>query len=282
MGVPKTGIFGLVDLVGVDLMPHLKTSLASTLPADDPYHAIARDMPLIDKMIARRAIPAARARAASIRLNRGEADASEALDLATGEYREQIASRIVPAGPAEGDLARAGRDARQGRAHMPGRCSAARWPMPRALVREAADNVVAIDDAMKLGYNWKYGPFELIDQTRRGLARAAAGGGGPPGAGDPEPRRRSRVLPRRERQAAVSRHRRRLSRRRPPRRRAAAGGHQAAFPADRCRTPRQRCGTSATASPPRVHRQDERARRRGHEADRRGDPAGRERDSRRW
>ncbi len=42
MGVPKTGVFGLVDLVGIDLMPHLMASLTSTLPKDDPYQAIAR------------------------------------------------------------------------------------------------------------------------------------------------------------------------------------------------------------------------------------------------
>ena len=32
------------------------------------------------------------------------------------------------------------------------------------LVPQAADSVLGIDDAMKLGYNWKYGPFELIDK----------------------------------------------------------------------------------------------------------------------
>ncbi|WP_254605073.1 enoyl-CoA hydratase-related protein, partial [Sphingomonas bacterium] len=33
-----------------------------------------------------------------------------------------------------------------------------------ALVPEAAEDVVAIDEAMRLGYNWRYGPFELIDR----------------------------------------------------------------------------------------------------------------------
>ncbi|MBR7518131.1 hypothetical protein KC217_20900, partial [Mycobacterium tuberculosis] len=42
----------------------------------------------------------------------------------------------------------------------------------KMLVGEAADDIVAIDDAMKLGYNWKYGPFELID--RIGAATLAA------------------------------------------------------------------------------------------------------------
>ncbi|MEX6834089.1 3-hydroxyacyl-CoA dehydrogenase family protein, partial [Pseudomonas aeruginosa] len=52
MGVPKTGIFGLVDLVGVDLMPLLSKSLSSTLPAGDPYFDTVRPLPLVDKMIA--------------------------------------------------------------------------------------------------------------------------------------------------------------------------------------------------------------------------------------
>ena len=36
-GAPKTGVFGLLDLVGLDLMPHILTSFESTLPADDPF-----------------------------------------------------------------------------------------------------------------------------------------------------------------------------------------------------------------------------------------------------
>ncbi len=33
-----------------------------------------------------------------------------------------------------------------------------------ALVPEIADDVVAVDEAMRWGYTWKFGPFELIDQ----------------------------------------------------------------------------------------------------------------------
>jgi len=32
MGIPKTGVFGLIDLVGLDLMPHVNGSLAKSLP----------------------------------------------------------------------------------------------------------------------------------------------------------------------------------------------------------------------------------------------------------
>ncbi|HEY9348866.1 MAG TPA: 3-hydroxyacyl-CoA dehydrogenase family protein, partial [Inquilinus sp.] len=52
MGVPKTGVFGLIDLVGLDLMPHIAKSLLATLPKDDPYREIYRVEPAIEKLIA--------------------------------------------------------------------------------------------------------------------------------------------------------------------------------------------------------------------------------------
>ena len=51
-GVPKTGIFGLMDLVGIDLGPHVAHSLLATLPAGDAYRAVHRDEPMVARMIA--------------------------------------------------------------------------------------------------------------------------------------------------------------------------------------------------------------------------------------
>ena len=48
-----------------------------------------------------------------------------------------------------------------------------------ALVGDAADDIQSIDEAMRLGYNWKFGPFELIDQLGPAwfTARLEADGG---------------------------------------------------------------------------------------------------------
>ena len=35
------------------------------------------------------------------------------------------------------------------------------------LVPEIADDIVKVDEGMKLGYAWKWGPFELLDKPRR-------------------------------------------------------------------------------------------------------------------
>ena len=162
MGVPKTGIFGLIDLVGVDLMPYLQRSLTSTLPPTDPYQAIARTPALIEKMIAE-GYTGRKGKGGFYRLNREQGKRKEALDLASGEYRLQRKPASLPGKAAKGDLAAL--------LAVPGKLGAYAWAILGAtlsyaasLVPEAADDIVAVDTAMKLGYNWKYGPFELMDR----------------------------------------------------------------------------------------------------------------------
>ena len=162
MGVPKTGIFGLMDLVGIDLMPHLQKSLTGTLPSDDPYHAIARSIPLIETMIANGLI-GRKGKGGFYRLNPDMNKRREAIDLTTGSYREKEAP-VGPSGPAaKGDL--------KALIETKGKVGDYAWAIlggtlayAASLVPQAADTVVAIDDAMKLGYNWKAGPFEMIDR----------------------------------------------------------------------------------------------------------------------
>ena len=45
LGIPKTGIFGLADLVGIDLLPHVAASLRVALPEGDPFHEVDREWP---------------------------------------------------------------------------------------------------------------------------------------------------------------------------------------------------------------------------------------------
>ena len=84
MGIPKTGVFGLVDLVGLDLMPLIAKSLLATLPPDDDFRRIARDQPLLTRMIAEGRI-GRKAKGGFYRL--GKNRQKEALDLLTGEYQ---------------------------------------------------------------------------------------------------------------------------------------------------------------------------------------------------
>ncbi|MDQ2103208.1 3-hydroxyacyl-CoA dehydrogenase/enoyl-CoA hydratase family protein [Azospirillum isscasi] len=167
MGIPKTGVFGLVDLVGLDLMPHIAKSLLATLPGNDPYRAAFREHAVIAKMIAD-GYTGRKGKGGFYRLNRaGGAKVKEAIDLSTGEYRRSEKPRLE-------SVSTAGRDLRA-LAEFPDRTGQyARRVLARtlayaaSLVPEIADSVVAVDEGMRLGYNWKQGPFELIDRLGTG------------------------------------------------------------------------------------------------------------------
>jgi 3-hydroxyacyl-CoA dehydrogenase len=164
MGVPKTGVFGLLDLVGLDLMPHVSRSMLATLPPDDPYRAIYRDVDLFTRMIAE-GYTGRKGKGGFYRLVRGAdgARVKEAIDLQTGQYRRSEKAVLDSV-----EAARKGLPALVGHPDKGGqyarRVLVQTLAYAAGLVPEIADDVVAVDDAMKLGYNWKYGPFELIDQ----------------------------------------------------------------------------------------------------------------------
>ncbi len=163
-GIPKTGVFGLMDLVGLDLGPHVNASLAGALPQDDEFQAINHETPLLQKMIAE-GYTGRKGRGGFYRLNKaGGKRIKEAIDLQTGEYRAERAADLP-------ELAAAGRDLRklmsgQGKvANFAWRVMGHMMAYAAKLVPEATDEIVAIDEAMRLGYNWKHGPFELIDMV---------------------------------------------------------------------------------------------------------------------
>jgi 3-hydroxyacyl-CoA dehydrogenase len=167
MGIPKTGVFGLIDLVGLDLMPHINASLAKALPPSDPFHAANRDLPLIQKMIAQ-GFTGRKGKGGFYRLNRaGGAKVKEAIDLVTGDYRPERRRELPELTGASKDLrALLCSDGKIGRYAR--RVLGQTLAYAALLVPEAADDINAIDEAMRLGYNWQWGPFELIDRLGAG------------------------------------------------------------------------------------------------------------------
>ena len=164
LGIPKTGIFGLADLVGIDLLPHVAASMQATLPATDAYAAIIRDNALMSRMIAegytgRKGKGGFYTRAKS---PSGES-LKRALDLTTGEYRDSTRPLLESLDVGAKDLralaAHPDRGGRYARAVLLDTLAYA-----AALVPEIADSIADVDAAMRLGYAWRYGPFELIDR----------------------------------------------------------------------------------------------------------------------
>ena len=89
MGIPKTGVFGLMDLVGIDLGPHVNASMRGVLPKSDAFHSVDRDVPLIGRMI-EQGLTGRKGKGGFYRLDRsGGGRAMQAIDLNSGQYRPE-------------------------------------------------------------------------------------------------------------------------------------------------------------------------------------------------
>ena len=51
MGIPKTGVFGLYDLIGIDLMADVLKSFLKELPKSDDFHELAQEDLLVKNLI---------------------------------------------------------------------------------------------------------------------------------------------------------------------------------------------------------------------------------------
>jgi 3-hydroxyacyl-CoA dehydrogenase len=162
MGIPKTGVFALLDMVGIDLMPHVNASMAASLPKDDPFHAMNRPLPLVERMIAE-GLTGRKGKGGFYRINREQGKRKEAIDLRTGVYRPSDKPEIAALASGGKNLKRLLSDASaHGRYAL--EVMGATLSYAAQLVGDAADSIDKIDEAMRLGYNWKSGPFELMDQ----------------------------------------------------------------------------------------------------------------------
>ncbi len=162
IGWPKTGVFGLTDLVGLDLMPLIAKSLLATLPQNDAYRALYQEPELIKKMLAD-GYTGRKGKGGFYRLNtEGGKKSKEAIDLKTGQYRP-----VKKAALASVDAAKQGLVALLSYPDMGGRYAfrvlSQGLVYAATIAKDIAHSLADIDEALRLGFNWKYGPFELID-----------------------------------------------------------------------------------------------------------------------
>ncbi len=163
VGIPKTGVFGLFDLIGIDLMPLIAKELKDALPEDDPFCRLYKEPDIVRKMIAE-GYTGRKGKGGFYRLNKeGGKKLKEAIDLATGEYAPVKKPKLGSVESAKNGLRnlfeyddKSGVYAKS--VLLPVMHYAA------SLLGQIADDIPSIDRAMRWGYNWKYGPFELIDK----------------------------------------------------------------------------------------------------------------------
>ena len=162
-GIPKTGIFGLLDLIGLDLMPHVLNNFKHVLSQDDRLYAITEVPQILQTMIAE-GYTGRKGKGGFYRLQRdGKAKVKQAIDLQQGDYYLSKRFKIEGVSRKPAGL-RQFLEADNALSQYAWRVWSATFIYAAELIPEIADDIDAIDSAMRLGYNWRYGPFELLDR----------------------------------------------------------------------------------------------------------------------
>ncbi len=162
-GIPKTGVFGLLDLVGLDLIPHIIESMKQ-LPEQDAFYEINQLPELFTQMISH-GYTGRKGKGGFYRLNKAEGKrVKESIDLNTGEYSQSEK-------PVLDCLKVVHKQGLQAFLSLDDKFSNYAWTVisktllyAANLTPEIADDISSVDEAMRLGYNWQYGPFELLDK----------------------------------------------------------------------------------------------------------------------
>ncbi|PQZ45980.1 3-hydroxyacyl-CoA dehydrogenase [Ochrobactrum sp. MYb15] len=152
LGVPKTGVFGLLDLIGIDLVPTIWGGLMQALPTDDALQIYnLPGNPLITELLAKGSF----GRKAGGGFYRKTADGQfEVLDTDKLLYRAprpvQLSRELQELLSEQGPV---GNYARSVLRKLISYCE--------THLSEIASDASAIDTAMQLGYSWREGPFVL-------------------------------------------------------------------------------------------------------------------------
>ena len=160
MGIPKTGVFGLYDLIGIDLMADVLKSFIKELPASDNFQEVAKEIPLVKKLI-ETGYTGRKGKGGFYRMNKVDnKKILEAINLETGEYHP---SEKINIKSDKVDLkALINRDDKYGEYA---------WSVISKIINYASslvpgitDEFNDIDEAMRLGFNWSKGPFEMLEE----------------------------------------------------------------------------------------------------------------------
>ncbi|WP_440618136.1 3-hydroxyacyl-CoA dehydrogenase NAD-binding domain-containing protein [Candidatus Pelagibacter sp. HIMB1493] len=158
MGIPKTGVFGLYDLIGIDLMADVLKSFIKELSDNDEFQTVAKEIPLVKKLIDT-GYAGRKGKGGFYRMNKNENQKIlEAINLETGEY---TTSKKIDLGIETVDI--------NNLINRKDKYGEYAWEVVSKIIKYASslvpgitDKFNDIDEAMRLGFNWAMGPFEML------------------------------------------------------------------------------------------------------------------------
>ncbi len=168
VGRPKTATFRTFDLVGLDVFSHVIKNLHEALPDDDQREMFVAPE-FLTNMVAR-GILGNKTRGGFYKKQKGEGDKQEiwTLETASLEYRPSQKVKLPALEMARNIEETAERI--KTLVWSKDRAGAFLWKTLSGTLRyaaaripEIADTVVEVDRAMRWGFNWELGPFEVWD-----------------------------------------------------------------------------------------------------------------------
>ncbi len=158
MGIPKTGVFGLYDLIGIDLMADVLKSFIKELSDKDEFQIVAKEIPLVKKLI-ETGYTGRKGLGGFYRMNKnGNQKVLEAINLETGQYS---VSKKIDLGIETVDISNL--------INRKDKFGDYAWIVISKIIKYASSLVPGItnkfndiDEAMRLGFNWAMGPFEML------------------------------------------------------------------------------------------------------------------------
>lgn len=168
IGAPKTGVFALGDVVGLDLIPHVTESLSRNLPDNDKYNLGVKEqsklgIDLLLKEMVESGYTGRKGKGGFYRINSNNGNkVKESRNLKTGEYYTSTKSSLESIRVAKKGL-RALVEFNDKGGRYAWKVLSKTLSYAASLVPEITENIVNIDNAMKNGFLWKKGPFQMID-----------------------------------------------------------------------------------------------------------------------
>jgi len=160
VGLPPTGLYGLIDLIGLDVMDFVAKNLEANLPADDAGRAFL-SMPLPEQAMLKNGQLGRKSGGGFYKMIKSDSGekSMQVFDLGDQSWRAMVPTALdadhqelkslIFTDDAEGKFA---------------------WDLMGStlnyssyLVPDISDDIVNVDRAMRWGFAWSKGPFELLD-----------------------------------------------------------------------------------------------------------------------
>ena len=155
---PRTGVFGLIDVVGLDLMPSVVKSLLQNIPKDDHYNSVHETPEIFQFMLKNKMIGRKGDGGFYKLIDVENKKVKHSLNLKTREYSISTKPKII-----NKNL--------QKFLEKDDKFSEYAWNVLSevlfyvlSIAEEISKDIHSIDEVMKNGFGWQLGPFEIIDK----------------------------------------------------------------------------------------------------------------------